>query len=56
MIMALFNSDEEVGGKKGMLKFVNMDEFKALNIGFALDEGETLIYSINNTFVNNLYS
>ena len=32
--------DEEVGGKKGMKLFVEMDYFKKLNVGFALDEGE----------------
>lgn len=37
---ALLLSDEEVGGQKGMEKFVEHPEFKKLNIGFALDEGE----------------
>ena len=31
--------DEEIGGKDGLGAFVSTDEFKALNIGFALDEG-----------------
>lgn len=31
--------DEEIGGHDGMEKFVLTDEFKALNLGFALDEG-----------------
>ena len=31
--------DEEVGGKKGMKLFVELDYFKKLNVGFALDEG-----------------
>lgn len=31
--------DEEVGGVLGMKEFVCMPEFKALNVGFALDEG-----------------
>ncbi|KAK2168321.1 hypothetical protein LSH36_18g09019 [Paralvinella palmiformis] len=34
-----FVPDEEVGGHKGMELFVHHDEFKKLNIGFALDEG-----------------
>lgn len=32
-------SDEEIGGKDGMAKFVNTSDFHELNIGFALDEG-----------------
>lgn len=32
-------SDEEVGGFKGMNIFVKTPEFKALRVGFALDEG-----------------
>ena len=31
--------DEEMGGTLGMAKWVVSDELKALNIGFALDEG-----------------
>ncbi|XP_013142888.1 PREDICTED: aminoacylase-1-like [Papilio polytes] len=34
-----FVPDEEIGGHDGMEKFVLTDEFRALNIGFALDEG-----------------
>jgi len=34
-----FVPDEEMGGEKGMKLFVNTDEFKSLNVGFALDEG-----------------
>lgn len=33
-------TDEEVGGHKGMEMFVQRPEFRALNVGFALDEGE----------------
>ncbi|XP_075974107.1 uncharacterized protein LOC142975254 [Anticarsia gemmatalis] len=33
--------DEEMAGKKGMKVFAKTPEFKALNIGFALDEGLT---------------
>lgn len=33
-------TDEEVGGHKGMAMFLQRPEFKALNVGFALDEGE----------------
>ncbi|GAB0091331.1 hypothetical protein DMENIID0001_061620 [Sergentomyia squamirostris] len=36
---ASFVPDEEVGGKLGMYKFVHTDDFKALNVGFSLDEG-----------------
>lgn len=32
-------TDEEIGGIPGMKAFVHTDEFKALNVGFALDEG-----------------
>lgn len=38
-IHVMFVSDEEVGGYLGMAKFVTTDEFKALNVGFSLDEG-----------------
>ncbi|XP_041982810.1 aminoacylase-1A-like [Aricia agestis] len=31
--------DEEIGGHDGMQKWVLTDSFKALNVGFALDEG-----------------
>lgn len=34
-----FVPDEEIGGKLGMKEFVRTNDFKALNIGFALDEG-----------------
>ncbi|KAI4503616.1 hypothetical protein M0802_001019 [Mischocyttarus mexicanus] len=34
-----FVPDEEIGGKLGMKEFVHTQDFKALNIGFALDEG-----------------
>ena len=34
-----FVPDEEVGGPWGMLNFVKHEEFKAMNVGFALDEG-----------------
>uniref|UniRef100_A0A0N5C2W2 N-acyl-aliphatic-L-amino acid amidohydrolase n=1 Tax=Strongyloides papillosus TaxID=174720 RepID=A0A0N5C2W2_STREA len=38
-IHLIFGPDEEIGGKDGMEKFVKTEEFKKLNIGFALDEG-----------------
>ncbi len=38
-IHCLFVPDEEIGGARGMKKLIKLDEFKALNIGFALDEG-----------------
>lgn len=31
--------DEEIGGTEGMEAFVKSNEFKELNVGFALDEG-----------------
>lgn len=34
-----FQPDEEMGGAKGMAKWVDSDDFKKLNVGFALDEG-----------------
>ena len=34
--------DEEIGGSSGMNVFVGLDDFKSLNVGFALDEGLTL--------------
>ncbi|KNC96055.1 N-acyl-L-amino-acid amidohydrolase [Spizellomyces punctatus DAOM BR117] len=34
-----FVPDEEIGGIEGMKLFVKTDEFKKLNVGFALDEG-----------------
>lgn len=35
----LILSDEEIGGNDGMEKFVHCEEFRDLNVGFALDEG-----------------
>jgi len=37
------SADEEVGGDKGMNLFVQLEYFKKLNVGFALDEGTCLI-------------
>lgn len=34
-----FVPEEEIGGKQGMQDFVHTDDYKALNVGFALDEG-----------------
>jgi len=42
LLFALY-VDEEIGGVTGMKLFVKSDDFKALNLGFALDEG---IYGI----------
>lgn len=39
MLQACSISDEEIGGKEGMEKFVGQQAFKDLNVGFALDEG-----------------
>ncbi|KAJ4832807.1 hypothetical protein Tsubulata_036602 [Turnera subulata] len=38
-----FVPDEEVGGFDGMAKFVESPEFKALNVGFLLDEGQASV-------------
>lgn len=38
-IHLLFVPDEEIGGIKGMQAFVKTDLFKAINVGFVLDEG-----------------
>ena len=29
-----------MGGKLGMMKFIETEEFKKMNLGFALDEGQ----------------
>lgn len=34
-----FVPDEEICGNDGMVSFVHTEDFKALNVGFALDEG-----------------
>ncbi|PIN07518.1 Aminoacylase ACY1 [Handroanthus impetiginosus] len=39
--------EEEVGGFDGMAKFVESKDFKELNVGFVLDEGQT---SVNDEF------
>src|SRR6266487_1678524 len=38
-LQLLKNLDEEIGGYDGMKLFVKSEDFKKLNIGFALDEG-----------------
>ncbi|KAJ2779981.1 adenylate cyclase [Coemansia interrupta] len=38
-VHAVFVPDEEIGGHEGMELFVERDEFRRLNAGFALDEG-----------------
>ena len=38
-IIVMFVPDEEKGGKYGMAKFVDQEDFKSLNVGFSLDEG-----------------
>jgi aminoacylase len=45
-IHILFVPDEEVNGSKGMKPFVHTQEFKDLNVGFALDEGIAVPESI----------
>ncbi|XP_048226578.1 aminoacylase-1 [Ricinus communis] len=39
--------DEEIGGVDGAEKFVNSKEFRELNVGFAMDEGQA---SVNDEF------
>lgn len=38
-IRLFLGADEEIGGLLGVKEFVKTDEFRALNIGFSLDEG-----------------
>ena len=38
-IHAAFMPDEEMGGHHGMANWINSADYKALNVGFALDEG-----------------
>lgn len=38
-IHIIFVPDEEIGGVLGMKSFVKTDDFKALNVGFSMDEG-----------------
>ncbi|XP_059622565.1 aminoacylase-1-like [Phlebotomus argentipes] len=40
-IHVLFVPDEELGGYLGMREFVHTEDFRCLNVGFALDEGLT---------------
>lgn len=40
-IHCLFVPDEEIGGERGMKKLLTLDEFKALDVGFVLDEGKS---------------
>ena len=47
-LLFCFSPDEEIGGIKGMSQFVNMDDFKSLNVGFALDEGTCFYQFLNN--------
>ena len=43
-----FVPEEEIGGSPGMKEFSKLQDFKNLNVGFALDEG---IASPNNNFL-----
>lgn len=42
-IYIVFVPDEEVGSGRGMAGFVKTDEFKDLNVSFALDEGSLIL-------------
>ena len=46
-IHVTFVPDEEIGGMTGFAPFLDSKEFKELNVGFALDEGQA---SPNDTF------
>ncbi|XP_076447234.1 aminoacylase-1-like [Babylonia areolata] len=38
-VHVVFGPDEEIGAVDGMMRFVHHQEFKDLNVGFAMDEG-----------------
>lgn len=38
-MLILCLADEEIGGLQGMGKLIRTEDFKQLNVGFALDEG-----------------
>ncbi len=42
-IHCLFVPDEEIGGARGMKILLTLEKFKALNVGFVLDEGHMKI-------------
>ena len=46
--------DEEIGGILGMMKFVKHEEFKKLDVGFALDEGKSVKKRMFGIFLNDL--
>lgn len=47
--------DEEIGGGTGMKQFVKTDDFKAMNLGFALDEGmQDSIFALPHANANNV--
>lgn len=51
----VFVPDEEIFGPEGMKAFVLSDSFKGLNVGFALDEGDTVdtvLISIRNNILS----
>lgn len=46
--------DEEIGGKDGMELFCQSEDFKKLNVGFVLDEGNfntQWTYNIANSYI-----
>lgn len=49
-VYVVFVPDEEVGGKRGMEGFVKTNEFKAMNIGFELDEGSAELSANNKIY------
>ncbi|KAA0037160.1 aminoacylase-1-like [Cucumis melo var. makuwa] len=42
MVHISYVPDEEIGGSDGAAKFVQSKEFKELNVGFMMDEGQAL--------------
>ncbi|OMJ23655.1 Aminoacylase-1, partial [Smittium culicis] len=38
-VFIVFAPDEEIGGKDGVMKFVETEEFRSMNVGFDVDEG-----------------
>ncbi|KAF7100163.1 hypothetical protein CFC21_101702 [Triticum aestivum] len=42
--------DEEIGGEDGHEKFVQSEEFRALNVGFMLDEGQASLTDVYRVF------
>jgi len=48
VLFAGWLTEEELGGVDGMDLFVKTDDFRKLNVGFALDEG-SIVFSTTKT-------